>query len=463
VYTASDKPSADRYGGTDHPPRRRRHTRASAAGNNPGNAPRTPATGWPPTPKTAARNKARSAAAGNASLQSLHHNAAETAATTSAEEKTRRPTAHDGEKNASRRHRQQDAPVKPPAGHGIAAAGSKTPKPPAARSSPNTATHAPRKAPNTAPTCVETKKPKPRREVRRRVPKHNGSLRTSHLKRKPHHQVKHWNQRPPAPKTPLTSPTPNATASLTPSAQRRTSPTTPPSIPPQTQAAGRGRRHAAEAIPPSYPARQKPPRGGGPQPHLHRPPAPLNARQKQAKTRPQKRAQQHSRPRISLRSATPRLERPSHRRRRHEESPDPRQVNIHAEEPHGERRKKHAAANTSQRPHKPHQNPTTNSTAAASLRRPTLPKPQPPPHPSSSSKNSKRRREILHKAPSVHPSRGKTPKHQLPQGALQLQHKHVKPPAEHRPHRPLKQRPTKPGETSKCKAMRLVTPPKLPP
>jgi hypothetical protein len=45
VYTASDKPSADRYGGTDHPPRRRRRTRASAAGNNPGNAPRNPATG----------------------------------------------------------------------------------------------------------------------------------------------------------------------------------------------------------------------------------------------------------------------------------------------------------------------------------------------------------------------------------------------------------------------------------
>jgi len=45
VYTASDKPSADRYGGTDHPPRRRRRTRASAAGNNPGNALRTPATG----------------------------------------------------------------------------------------------------------------------------------------------------------------------------------------------------------------------------------------------------------------------------------------------------------------------------------------------------------------------------------------------------------------------------------
>jgi hypothetical protein len=36
---------------------------------------------------------ARSAAAGNASLQSLHHKAAETTATTGAEEKTRRPTS----------------------------------------------------------------------------------------------------------------------------------------------------------------------------------------------------------------------------------------------------------------------------------------------------------------------------------------------------------------------------------
>jgi hypothetical protein len=36
-------------------------------------------------------NKARSTAAGNASLQSLHLNAAETTATTSAEEKTLRP------------------------------------------------------------------------------------------------------------------------------------------------------------------------------------------------------------------------------------------------------------------------------------------------------------------------------------------------------------------------------------
>ena len=120
VYTASDKPSTDRYGGTDHSPLRRRHTRNSprrlvseppANAATPAHAPRTPPTSKnrPPTPKTAARNKARSAAAGNASLQSLHPNAAETAATTGAEAKRR---AHDREKNAGRRHRQQDAPVK---------------------------------------------------------------------------------------------------------------------------------------------------------------------------------------------------------------------------------------------------------------------------------------------------------------------------------------------------------------
>jgi hypothetical protein len=40
-----------------------------------------------------------------------------------------------------------------------------------------------------------------------------------------------------------------------------------------------------------------------------------------------------------------------HLHRRHKEPPSSRQVNIHAEKPHGKRRKKHAAANTSQRPH----------------------------------------------------------------------------------------------------------------
>jgi len=112
--------------------------------------------------------------------------------------------AHDGEKNAGRRHRQQNSAVKPTAGHGasrLTAARSKTPKTTSRTTLAftNAATRGPRKAPHTAPTCVETKKPIPRREVRRRrVPKRDSSLRTSHnhLKRKPHHQVKHRNQRP---------------------------------------------------------------------------------------------------------------------------------------------------------------------------------------------------------------------------------------------------------------------------
>jgi hypothetical protein len=123
--------------------------------------------GRTPTP-TATRPAAnRDAATDGTSLHSLHHNAAETTATTGAEEKTRRPTAHDGEKNAGCSHRQQDSAVKPTAGHGVAAARSKPPKPPAAPPAPNAATHAPRKAPNTVPTCVESRKPKPHREARR--------------------------------------------------------------------------------------------------------------------------------------------------------------------------------------------------------------------------------------------------------------------------------------------------------
>ncbi|MFZ8808120.1 MAG: hypothetical protein ACO2PN_08435 [Pyrobaculum sp.] len=44
VYTASDKPSADRYGGTDHPPRRRYRTRDSPRRQPPANNPGKPAT-----------------------------------------------------------------------------------------------------------------------------------------------------------------------------------------------------------------------------------------------------------------------------------------------------------------------------------------------------------------------------------------------------------------------------------
>ena len=106
---------------------------------------------------------------------------------------------------------------------------------------------------------------KPRREARRRVPKRDGSFRTSHLKRKPHHQ---GNQRPPAPKTSLTSPTPNTAASphaVRPAPYLTTDPNDS-KTPTQTQAERRACRHAAETAPPSYPTRQKPPRGEPPPP-----------------------------------------------------------------------------------------------------------------------------------------------------------------------------------------------------
>ena len=159
MQTPSDKLGADRYGGTDHPSRRRRHTQNSpqrqvseppAKAATPANAPRTPPTtkNRPPTPRETRRRTPQ---------RQSPHNAAQA--------KTHKPIPP-RPRLETRRRRQQDAAVKPPAGHSVAAARSKPPKPPAARSSPNAATRAPRKAPNTVPTCVETKKPKPRREVR---------------------------------------------------------------------------------------------------------------------------------------------------------------------------------------------------------------------------------------------------------------------------------------------------------
>ena len=112
----------------------------------------------------------------------------------------------------SPRPRQLAAAVKPSAGRGVAAAKSKT---------TSRTTLAATRA-NTAPTSVETKKPKPRREVRRRISKRDGNLRTSHLKRYSHHHL--WSQCPSAP--PQTRP-----SAPTPSAQRHTSPQTLPKLP----------------------------------------------------------------------------------------------------------------------------------------------------------------------------------------------------------------------------------------
>jgi hypothetical protein len=77
--------------------------------------------------------------------------------------------------------------VKPSAGRGVAAARGKT---------TSRTTLAASRA-NTAPTSVETEKLKPSREVRRRISKRDGNLRTSHLKRYPHHHL--WSQCPSAP------------------------------------------------------------------------------------------------------------------------------------------------------------------------------------------------------------------------------------------------------------------------
>jgi hypothetical protein len=146
VYTASDKPRRGQIiphaGGAAHGS----HPSASQRGNS-GKRPRAPSTAKPPTPLETRRGAPR--------RQSLHHNAAKTAAATGAETKTRSaaPTT------ASRRL--QNAAVKPSTGHGVAAARGKT-----TSRTILAATRAPRKAPNSIPTCVETKKPKPRREVR---------------------------------------------------------------------------------------------------------------------------------------------------------------------------------------------------------------------------------------------------------------------------------------------------------
>ena len=118
--------------------------------------------GRTPTPTVTRLAANRDAATDGTSLQSLHPNAAETAATTGAEAKTRR--VHDREKNAGRRHSQQDAAVKPTASHDAnrsTAARNKIPKPPTAPS-PQT----PQPTPNTAPLRRNQKKPKLRREVR---------------------------------------------------------------------------------------------------------------------------------------------------------------------------------------------------------------------------------------------------------------------------------------------------------
>jgi hypothetical protein len=71
-------------------PRRRCRTRASAAGNNPGNAPRTPCHRLAADAENSREKQGEERRGGQ--RQSLHPNAAETAATTGAEEKTRRPT-----------------------------------------------------------------------------------------------------------------------------------------------------------------------------------------------------------------------------------------------------------------------------------------------------------------------------------------------------------------------------------
>jgi len=176
VYTASGKPRRGQMILHASGAACWSHPSASQRGNS-GKRPRAPSTAKPPTPREIRRGAPR--------RQSLHHNAAETAAATGAETKTRSaaPTT------ASRRL--QNAAVKPSTSHGATAARSKT-------TSRTTLANAATRA-NTAPTTVETEKLKPSREVCRRIPKRDGSLRTGHLKRNPHHQVKHWNQRPPAP------------------------------------------------------------------------------------------------------------------------------------------------------------------------------------------------------------------------------------------------------------------------
>jgi hypothetical protein len=118
--------------------------------------------GRTPTPTVTHLAANRGAATDGTTLQSLHPNAAETAATTGAEAKTRR--VHDREKNAGRRHSQQDAAVKPTASHDAnrsTAARNKNPKTSNRTVSPNAATH-----PQHGPPASKPKKPQLRREVR---------------------------------------------------------------------------------------------------------------------------------------------------------------------------------------------------------------------------------------------------------------------------------------------------------
>ena len=184
---------------TDHPSRKRRRTRESPQRQPTRQLRQTAASPVNCQAADATRNKARSAAAPISTSQRRRDGGDD-------RRRGENPQAdlrHDGEKNASRRHRQQDAAVKPIAGHGASRLAAARDKTTSRTILANAATRA-----NTAPTSVETEKLKPSREVRRRILKRDDSLRTSHLKRTPHHQE----PAPTAPKTPLTSPTPSAAA-----------------------------------------------------------------------------------------------------------------------------------------------------------------------------------------------------------------------------------------------------------
>ena len=360
VYTASGKPRRGQMILHASGAACWSHPSASQRGNS-GKRPRAPSTAKPPTPREIRRGAPR--------RQSLHHNAAETAAATGAETKTRSaaPTT------ASRRL--QNAAVKPSTSHGATAARSKT-------TSRTTLANAATRA-NTAPTTVETEKLKPSREVCRRIPKRDGSLRTGHLKRNPHHQVKHWNQRPPAPHPKDAAHKPNPKHSRQPP-RRPPAPhltTDPndshsPTDPSQTASLSTRRGGHSTLLPNKTITTREPPQAPPPPPSC--PP-----QRPQAKTRPQKRAQRHSRPRISLRFATPAWKDPATEDVviATRSPPVLAKFTSTPRSPTAIGVKKHAAANTSQRPHKPHQKPQNkkqHTTAAAPLRRPTLA----PPHPS---------------------------------------------------------------------------------
>jgi len=222
---------------TDHPSRKRRRTRESPQRQPTRQLRQTAASPVNCQAADATRNKARSAAAPISTSQRRRDGGDDRRRGENPQADLRH--AHDGEKNAGRRHRQQDAAVKPIAGRGASSRGES--KTTSRTILANAATRA-----NTAPTSVETEKLKPSREVRRRILKRDDSLRTSHLKRTPITR----NQRPP-PQRRRSQAQPRARPpNPTPSVQRRASPTTPPKTPPQTQAGQRTRRHAAEATRP---------------------------------------------------------------------------------------------------------------------------------------------------------------------------------------------------------------------